>query len=81
MFALLMIGFIYPVIVAWTWGEGWLFVRGFDDFAGSGIVHMTGGIAGLVGTMICGPRLGMFTDMRTGKSLKEEEGKKEEAKA
>jgi Amt family ammonium transporter len=68
-----MIGFIYPVIVAWTWGEGWLYARGFDDFAGSGIVHMTGGIAGLVGTLICGPRLGRFTDMRTKKKLKDQE--------
>jgi len=61
-----MIGFIYPIIVAWTWGEGWLFAMGFSDFAGSGIVHMTGGIAGLTGAIICGPRLGRFTDMRSG---------------
>jgi len=66
-----MIGFIYPIIVAWTWGEGWLFARGFDDFAGSGIVHMTGGVAGLVGAIICGPRIGKFTDVRTGMSIKD----------
>lgn len=72
MFAFLMIGFIYPIIVAWTWGGGWLFEMGFDDFAGSGIVHMTGGIAGLAGATICGPRLGRFTDIRTGKKLDEE---------
>ena len=70
-----MIGFIYPIIVAWTWGEGWLFKAGFDDFAGSGIVHMTGGVAGLVGTLVCGPRLGRFTDFRTGKKIEDEENK------
>lgn len=70
-----MIGFIYPIIVAWTWGEGWLFARGFDDFAGSGIVHMTGGLAGLAGAVICGPRIGRFTDVRTGKNLKDIESK------
>ena len=70
-FAFVMIGFIYPIIVAWTWGEGWLYVYGFDDFAGSGIVHMTGGIAGLVGASICGPRIGRFTDIRTGHPIEE----------
>ena len=61
-----MIGFIYPTIVAWTWGEGWLNKLGFLDFAGSGIVHMTGGFAGLMGAIICEPRIGRFTDIRTG---------------
>jgi len=70
-FAFVMIGFIYPIIVAWTWGGGWLSVKGFDDFAGSGIVHLTGGIAGLVGATICGPRIGRFTDIRTGNPIEE----------
>ena len=61
-----MIGLIYPVIVAWTWGEGWLSNLGYLDYAGSGIVHLTGGVAGLVGTLIIGPRIGKFTDIRTG---------------
>ena len=55
-----MTGFIYPVIVAWTWGGGFLTKWGFSDFAGSGVVHLTGGISGLAGAIICGPRLGKF---------------------
>ena len=46
-FTLLLTGFIYPVVGAWTWGEGWLYEMGFQDFAGSTIVHSTGGWAAL----------------------------------
>ena len=70
LYAFLMIGFIYPVIVAWTWGGGWLDKLGYVDFAGSGIVHITGGIAGLVGAMVTGPRLGKFVDIRTNRPIK-----------
>ena len=49
---------IYPVVVFWTWGEGWLYQQGFLDFAGSTIVHMTGGIVALMGAWILGPRAG-----------------------
>ncbi|CAE8635382.1 unnamed protein product [Polarella glacialis] len=58
-----MAAFIYPVIVAWTWQGGWLsgiFGVGFMDFAGSGIVHLAGGISALAGTMVLGPRKGRF---------------------
>ena len=47
---------IYPVVVFWTWGGGWITERGFVDFAGSTIVHMTGGIVALVGAYMVGPR-------------------------
>lgn len=53
-----MSSFIYPVVVGWVWGGGWLYQRGFHDFAGSGAIHMLGGIAGLVGAIIVGPRFG-----------------------
>ncbi len=49
---------IYPVVVFWTWGGGWIAAQGFIDFAGSTIVHMTGGIVALVGAYVLGPRAG-----------------------
>ncbi len=49
---------IYPVVVFWTWGSGWIADQGFIDFAGSTIVHMTGGIVALVGAYMVGPRAG-----------------------
>ena len=51
---------IYPVVGAWTWGGGWLAEFGFKDFAGSTIVHSTGGWAALAGALVVGPRLGKF---------------------
>jgi Amt family ammonium transporter len=53
---------IYPVVVRWQWGGGWLFQLDtpFHDFAGSSLVHMTGGIAAAVGAFLLGPRLGRY---------------------
>jgi ammonium transporter, Amt family len=59
-FALLMTGFVFPVAASWIWGGGWLKVLGFKDFAGAGVVHLLGGICGMVGTIILGPRLGVY---------------------
>ena len=60
-FTLALTGFIYPIVGAWTWGEGgWLVEMGFMDFAGSTIVHSTGGWAALAGAIILGARLGKF---------------------
>jgi Amt family ammonium transporter len=64
-FCFIMCAFIYPVVVAWTWScAGWLnYVgAGYMDFAGSGIVHMCGGVGGLVGTAIMGPRKGRYQE-------------------
>jgi Amt family ammonium transporter len=60
LFALAMCLFIYPIVVHWTWAGGWLGVMGFNDFAGSGVVHMTGGFSALWGAAILGPRTGRF---------------------
>ena len=49
---------IYPVISCWVWGGGWLQSIGFKDFAGAGVIHLSAGLAGLIGTTILGPRLG-----------------------
>jgi Amt family ammonium transporter len=54
-------GLIYPVVTHWTWGGGWLSELGYSDFAGSGIVHMLGGVAALAGVLVIGPRIGKFT--------------------
>ena len=59
-FTLLLTALIYPIVGAWTWGGGWLDAMGFQDFAGSTIVHSTGGWAALAGMLVVGPRLGKF---------------------
>ncbi len=57
--------FIYPVYAHWVWGGGWLaqlpFGLGHADFAGSGVVHAIGGMVGLAGAMVLGPRFGKYT--------------------
>ena len=59
-FTLILTAIIYPIVGAWTWGGGWLDAMGFSDFAGSTIVHSTGGWAALAGALVVGPRLGKF---------------------
>ena len=59
-FTAILTAIIYPVVGAWTWGGGWLAGMGFKDFAGSTIVHGTGGWAALAGVLVVGPRLGKF---------------------
>jgi len=59
-FTLILTAIIYPIVGAWTWGGGWLSQQGFQDFAGSTIVHSTGGWAALAGVLVVGPRLGKF---------------------
>lgn len=58
--SLVMTAFIYPVVGHWVWGGGWLSSKGFVDFAGSGVVHTVGGVAGLMGTIFLGARKGAF---------------------
>jgi Amt family ammonium transporter len=81
MYSIVLTSVIYPVVVHWGWGAGWLSAwgafpdengnfrplfryteasNGMIDFAGSGIVHMVGGFAGLMGAVVVGPRIGRF---------------------
>ncbi len=62
LFAVVLTGFMYPITGAWKWGGGWLDAMGFQDFAGSTLVHSVGGWAALIGIMILGPRLGRFDE-------------------
>ncbi len=59
-FIVVLTAVIYPVIGAWTWGGGWLARMGFQDFAGSTVVHSTGGWAALAGALVVGARSGKF---------------------
>merc|ERR1719361_1211251 len=68
-YTIIITGFIYPVVVHWVWdGSGWLYyntesgdvkANGMIDFAGSGVVHMVGGLSGLMGAIVAGPRKNM----------------------
>ena len=59
-FVVVLTGIIYPIQGAWQWGGGWLSEAGFSDFAGSTIVHSTGGWAALIGAIMLGARKGKF---------------------
>ena len=66
-FSSLITGFVYPIVAHWVWStSGWLSCSNegswlcMIDFAGSGVVHATGGIAALAGATIIGPRTGRF---------------------
>ena len=62
-FSAVMSAVIYPIVVRWQWGGGWLFQLDtpFHDFAGSTLVHMTGGVAAAMGARALGPRLGRYS--------------------
>ncbi|XP_059177889.1 putative ammonium transporter 1 [Physella acuta] len=79
LYSFVLTGFIYPVVTHWGWAyQGWLFkghnfnIDGklvkvhYEDFGGSGVVHLVGGTAALVAAIIIGPRIGRF-DKDTGK--------------
>ncbi len=59
-FAVVMTGFIYPMQGMWKWGGGFLDAAGFQDFAGSGVVHLCGAAAALAGVILLGPRKGKY---------------------
>lgn len=61
-YSIVISALIYPVVVRWQWGGGWLYQLStpYHDFAGSSIVHMTGGIAAFAGARALGPRIGKY---------------------
>lgn len=60
-FSFLLTLVIYPVVGHWIWGGGFLSTMGFQDFAGSTVVHSVGGWAALAGVIILGPRFGKYS--------------------
>ena len=68
---------IYPLLGNWVWGGGWLanlgrtlgLGNGAVDFAGSGVVHTTGGAIGLALAIVIGPRLGRFNQDGTANAI------------
>jgi Amt family ammonium transporter len=62
LFAIVLTGFIYPVQGMWKWGGGFLDAAGFQDFAGSGVVHLCGATAAIAGVILLGARKGKYTD-------------------
>ncbi len=68
LFSVFVSTLIYPIYANWTWGGGWLSMLGKNyglghghvDFAGSSVVHMTGGVMGFVGARTLGPRIGKY---------------------
>ncbi|MEZ6133692.1 MAG: ammonium transporter [Pirellulaceae bacterium] len=65
-YSAILTAFIYPISGYWKWGTGFLADMGFQDFAGSAVVHGVGGFAGLAGAIVLGPRIGRFIN---GKSM------------
>ena len=62
-FTLVLTGFIYPIVGSWEWGGGFLDANfAFSDFAGSTLVHSTGGWAALAGAIVIGARTGRFNE-------------------
>jgi Amt family ammonium transporter len=69
-YAILVVFFcaiVYPLVANWVWNpNGWLAIRGFNDFAGSAAVHAMGGFAALAAAIVLGPRIGKYS--KDGKS-------------
>ena len=68
---------IYPISSSWIIGEGWLSRLGFHDAAGAGYIHMLGGVSGLVGSVLLGPRSGIFDKASVNKLVKQAHQRKQ----
>lgn len=60
LYSILISALIYPIEGSWSWGGGWMSEMGFHDFAGSTVVHATGGVLALTGAIVLGPRIGKY---------------------
>nr|WP_147822540.1 ammonium transporter [Salidesulfovibrio onnuriiensis] len=75
--SIIVTGLIYPISGHWAWGSlwlgdagaGWLEGLGFNDFAGSSVVHSVGGWLALAGAMALGPRVGKYTEDGKAKAI------------
>ena len=66
-FVVFFCALVYPIVANWVWNpNGWLAIRGFNDFAGSAAVHAMGGFAALAAAIVLGPRIGKYS--KDGKS-------------
>ncbi|PFX23664.1 putative ammonium transporter 1 [Stylophora pistillata] len=75
LYSVFLTGFVYPIVTHWAWdGNGWLYKGveytkdnvtmsiAYQDFAGSGVVHVLGGTVALIGATVVGPRTGRFVN-------------------
>lgn len=63
-------GFMYPLVANWVWNpNGWLALRGFNDFAGSAAVHAMGGFSALAAAIVLGPRIGKYSKEGTSNTI------------
>jgi Amt family ammonium transporter len=61
---------VYPIEAGWVWnGQGWLAQLGFIDFAGSAVIHMVGGISGLIGAIMLGARIGKYDEKGNSRAI------------
>lgn len=74
-YSILISAFIYPIASGWVWGGGWLHTismdgaKGYNDYAGSTVVHMIGGLSALIGAKILGPRIGKYDKNGKAKAI------------
>jgi ammonium transporter, Amt family len=66
-FTVFLIGISYSLVGHWVWGGGWLNKMGFQDFAGSTVIHSVGGWAAFSGLAILGPRMGKYETKKTNR--------------
>ena len=61
-YSVVLTGWLYPAVARWVWHEdGWLNRMGYEDFSGSGAVHLLSGVTAFVACGIIGPRIGRFS--------------------